>query len=94
MQAKPPKIIVTQRGIADTVKTGVGAWVGKVEQELVLRKQDYVEGDRERMSNLSSRMLFFIPATSYYPSLNRYNDGGVFRRVVPMLPVRGRRQCR
>ena len=23
MQAKPPKLIVTQRGIADTVKTGV-----------------------------------------------------------------------
>ena len=64
MQAKPPKIIVTQRGIADTVKTGVGAWVGKVEQELVLRKQDYVEGDRERMSILSSRILFLIPATN------------------------------
>ena len=41
MQAEPPKIIVTQTGIADTVKTGVG----KVEQELVLRKQEDVEGD-------------------------------------------------
>ena len=58
MQAKPPKIIVTQTGIADTVETGVG----KVEQELVLRKQEDFEGDRERMSILWSRMLFFIPA--------------------------------
>ena len=41
VQAEPPKIIVTQTGIADTVKTGVG----KVEQELVLRKQEDVEGD-------------------------------------------------
>ena len=64
--------------------------MGKVEQELVLRKQEDVEGDRERMSILSSRMLFSIPAISYYPSSNRYNNGGVFRRIVPMLPVRGR----
>ena len=41
MQAEPPKIIVTKTGIADTVKTGVG----KVEQELVLRKQEDAEGD-------------------------------------------------
>ena len=42
MQAEPPKIIVTQTGLTDTVKTGVG----KVEQELVLgRKQEDVEGD-------------------------------------------------
>ena len=57
MQVKPPKTIVTQTGIADTVKTGVG----KVEQELVLRKQEDVEGHRERMTIL---MLFFIPATN------------------------------
>ena len=56
--------------------------------EIVLRKREDVEGDNERMSIVLTRMLFFIPATSYYLSLNRYNDGGVFRRVVPMLPAK------
>ena len=63
--------------------------MGKVE---LVRKQEDVEGDRGRMTILSSRMLFFIPATSYYQSLKRYDDGGVYRRIVPMLPVRDR--CR